>query len=247
MSQSRADVLSLSIEERKKRGLVTEKEFADYVIQQLDTTRSQEAQFSPVSELETLPVDTDKLPDVAGQQIGQEFGSGIGGLLEYGYESSLFKRASDALGKGLGIGQEQTDATNEHLKSLERKEVWKLATDGFSQEEQFKFLAVESRYPDEPGRLFELRDELLKERLLGQYASRTSTPGFIASMILSPDTLLLAGLPLARGLGKIGNIAGDIGIGAATGAAYDAAHQGLGYQDFNMDRIAESALVGAAL
>ena len=247
VAQSRANVLSLSIEERKKRGLVTEKEFADYVIQQLDTTRSQEAQFSPISELETLPVDTDKLPDVAGQQIGQEFGSGISGLLEYGYESSLFKRASDALGKGLGIGQEQTDATNEHLKSLERKEVWKLATDGFSQEEQFKFLAVESRYPDEPGRLFELRDELLKERLLGQYASRTSTPGFIASMILNPDTLMLLPLPVARGLGKVGNIVGDIGIGAATGAAYDVAHQGLGYQDFNMDRVGESALLGAAL
>ena len=246
-AQSRADVLSLPIEERKKRGLVTEKEFADYVIQQLDTTRSQESNFSPISELETLPVDTNKLPDVAQQQNEQEFGSGIGGLLKYGYESSLFKRTSDALGGALGIGQEQTDATNEHLKSLERKEVWKLATEGFSQADQFKFFAVESRYPDEPGRLFKLRDELLKEQMLGQYASRTSTPGFLASMILSPDTLLLAGLPLARGLGKIGNIAGDIGIGAATGAAYDAAHQGLGYQDFNMDRIAESALVGAAL
>ena len=247
VAQSRANVLSLSIEERKKRGLVTEKEFADYVIQQLDTTRSQEAQFSPISELETLPVDTDKLPDVAGQQNEQEFGSGIGGLLKYGYESSLFKRASDALGKGLGIGQEQTDATNEHLKSLERKEVWKLATDGFSQEQQLKFLAVESRYPDEPGRLFELRDELLKEQMLGQYASRTSTPGFLASMILSPDTLLLAGLPLARGLGGVGNVVGDIGIGAATGAAYDVAHQGLGLQDWNMDRVGESALLGAAL
>ena len=247
VAQSRANVLSLPIEERKKRGLVTEKEFADYVIQQLDTTRSQESQFSPVSPLENQPARPETLPDVAGQQIEQEFGSGIGGLLKYGYESSLFKRASDALGKGLGIGQEQTDATNERLKSLDRKEVWKLATDGFSQEEQFKFLAVESRYPDEPGRLFELRDELLKERLLGQYASRTSTPGFLASMIVNPDTLMLSPLPVARGLGKVGNIVGDIGIGAATGAAYDVAHQGLGYQDFNMDRVGESALLGAAL
>jgi len=245
-AQSRADVLSLPIEERKKRGLVTEKEFADYVIQQLDTTRSQESNFSPISQLETLPVDTDKLPDVAGQQNEQEFGSGIGGLLEYGYESSLYKRGVvDVVGRALGFGNEQ--ATDDYAKTLDRKALWELATEGFSQAEQFKFLAVESRYPDDPGALLKLRDELLKEQMLGQYASRTSSPGFFASMILSPDTLLLVGLPLARGLGKIGNIAGDIGIGAATGAAYDAAHQGLGYQDFNMDRVGESALVGAAL
>ena len=242
VAKEREKAVELSPTDKAKIGLDTEKDFAKYVIEQIESTKVEDQTFKPIPELQHLYTRPEKLPDITEKEIEEEFGSGFTGLLKFAYESSLFAKVIDAL--------DTDEERDEYAKTLDRKKLWELATEGFENPEyQYKFMAVESRYPDEPGRLFELRDELLKEQMLGKYASRTSTAGIVAASILSPDTPLLALLiPFFGGAGSVArNIVVNTAIGAVTGGLYEIAYQGLSHQDWNASTIATSIFIGGAL
>jgi len=252
-AQTKEDAVNLSPEERKKSGLLTEKDFADYVIQQLDVSKAEDQKFSPISDLENLPVRPENIPDIIGQQIEQEFGTGTQGFLNYVWHNSLIYQITQAaynryLSAKIG-------AANKYAKTLDRKKRWELATAGFNEPTyQYKFLAVETRYPNDPGHLFLLREELIQQRLLQQYTSRLSKAASMEksfiSTLLSLDSLfvmLFIGVFASKAKTIFTRMIISIAISAGIMAGLNNISQFLNYPEVPSKQTIDVIIFGAAL